>query len=158
VGTGADVERQTFPPSFDTLSAKVQSEMELYDRDYGTLADGLCISFYGTIELTGCVRDQAIRETFIVSQLKEDAILGMPFLKRHRFLIYFSKSAMLMASQELTCVDKFGRPLMGGVQVVRYRAAPGLPFSVESIIAKFPCWRWWKVHTKESNSPATSIS
>jgi len=66
---------------FDTLSAKVRNELEPYDGEYGTLADGSCIPFYGIIELTGRVRDQAIQETFIVSQLKEDAILGMPFLK-----------------------------------------------------------------------------
>jgi len=66
---------------FDTLSAKVRCELEPYDGEYGTLADGSCIPFSGIIELTGRVRDQAIQETFIVSQLKEDAILGMPFLK-----------------------------------------------------------------------------
>lgn len=36
--------------------------------------------FYGIVELTGRVRNQVIQETFIVSQVKEDAILGMPFL------------------------------------------------------------------------------
>ena len=66
---------------FDTLSAKVRSEMEPYNGEYGTLADGSCIPFYGIKELTGRVRDQAIQETFIFSQLKQDAILGMPFLK-----------------------------------------------------------------------------
>jgi len=45
------------------------------------LADVSWIPFYGVVELTGKVRDQVINETFIVSQLKEDAILGMPFLK-----------------------------------------------------------------------------
>jgi len=62
---------------------------------------------------------------FIVSQLKEDSILGMPFLKRHRCHIDFNKSAMLMGSRELTCVDKFGCPLVGDVQVVRNCTIPG---------------------------------
>jgi len=52
--------------------------------------------------------------TFIVSQLKENAILGMPFLKRHECHIDFSKSAVVMAGSKLTCVDKFSRPLVGG--------------------------------------------
>jgi len=103
---------------FDTLSTKVRNELEPYDGEYGTLADWLCIPFYGIIELTGCARDQAIQETFIAGQLKEDAILRMPFLKRHGCRIDFSKSAMLMGDRELTSVDKFGRPLAGGVQVV----------------------------------------
>jgi len=48
---------------FDTLSARVQGRMEPYHGEYGTLADGSCIPFYGVIELTGRVRDQAIQET-----------------------------------------------------------------------------------------------
>jgi len=99
--------------------------LEPYDEEYGTLADGSCIPFYGIIELTGCVRDQAIQETFVIGQLKEDAILGMPFLKQHGCRIDFSKSAMLMGDRELTCVNKFGRPLAGGVQVVRNCTIPG---------------------------------
>jgi len=35
------------------------------------------------VELTGQVHDQLISETFIISQLKKDAIMGMPFLKGH---------------------------------------------------------------------------
>jgi len=104
---------------FDALPHKERREIEPYIGEHGTLADGSCIPFYGIIVLTGRVRDQVIQETFVVSQLEEDAILGMPFLKRHRCRINFSKFAILMASKELTCVDKSGCPLMGGVQVVR---------------------------------------
>jgi len=75
--------------------------------------------------LTGRVRDQVISKTFIVSQLKEDAILGMPFLKRHRCHIDFNKSAVVMAGRELACMDRFGRPLVGGLQVVLYLGALG---------------------------------
>jgi len=89
------------------------------------LADGSCIPFYGIVELTGRVRDQAIQGTFNVSQLKEDAILGMPFLKGHECHIDFSKSAVVMAGRELTCVDKFGHPLVKGIQVVRSFTIPG---------------------------------
>jgi len=81
-------------------------------------------SIYGIVELTGCVLDQAIKETFIVSQLKKYAILGMLFLRKHGCHINFSKSATVMAGRELTCVDKFGRLLVGGVQVVRRCTIP----------------------------------
>jgi len=37
----------------------------------------------------------------------------------------FQKSAVVMAGKELVCVDKFGRPLVGGVQVVRDCMVPG---------------------------------
>jgi len=66
---------------FDTLSASDRASLEPYEGKHGMLADGLCIPFYGVIELTGRVRDQVISESFIVSHFKEDAILGMPFLK-----------------------------------------------------------------------------
>jgi len=103
---------------FDTLSAKLRGEMEPYNGECCTLADGSCILFDGIIELTGRVRDQTIQEMFIVSQLKEDAILGMSFLKRHGCHIDFSKSAIVMSGRELACVNKFGRPLVGDMQVV----------------------------------------
>jgi len=97
---------------FDTLSARDRANLEPYEREHGMLADRLCIPFYGVIELTGRVRDQVISETFIVSQLKEDAILGMPFLKRHKWHIDFNKSVVMMAGRELACVDRFGSPLV----------------------------------------------
>jgi len=58
---------------FDILSAKNKAGLEPYDRKHGTLAKGSCIPLYGIVGLTGLVRDQAIQETFIASQLKEDA-------------------------------------------------------------------------------------
>jgi len=109
---------------FDTLGARERASLEPYEGAHGTLADGSCIPFYGVISLPGRVRDQAIHETFIVSQLKEDAILGMPFLEKYQCRMDFQKSVVVMAGQELVCVDKFGRPLVGGVQVVRDCTVP----------------------------------
>jgi len=94
---------------FDTLSTKVRNGLEPYEGDYGTLADGSCIPFYGVFELTRCVRDQTIQETFIVRQLNEDAVFVMPFLQQRGCCINFSKSVMLMGNRDLACVDKFGR-------------------------------------------------
>jgi len=110
---------------FDTLGARDRASLEPYEGEHGTLADGSCIPFYGVIELTGRVRDQVISETFIVSQLKKDAILGIPFLKRHRYQIDFNKSAVVMAGRELACVDRFSRPLVGRVHVVQSCTVPG---------------------------------
>jgi len=109
---------------FDTLGARERASLEPYKGAHGTLADESCIPFYGVISLPGCVHDQAINETFIVSQLKEDAILGMPFLEKHQCRMDFQKSVVVMAGEELVCVDKFGRPLVGGVQVVRDCTVP----------------------------------
>lgn len=95
---------------FDTLSVQVRKQLEPYEGSHGTLADGSSISFYGIIEFAGSVCSQAIQEMFIVGQSQEDAILGMPFLQRHRCSIDFKKSVVMMGDKELTCVDKFGRP------------------------------------------------
>jgi len=119
---------------FDTLSARDRASPEPYEGEHGTLADESCIPFYGVVELTGRVRDQVINETFILSEPKEDAILGMPFLKRHRCHIDFNKSAVVMAGRELACVDRFGRPLVGECRwysIVRYLGTLGLQFAAE---------------------------
>jgi len=110
---------------FDTLGVAIKRRLAPYEGSPGTLADGSCIPFCGIIELAGRVRDQNIQETFIVRQLNEDAILGMPFLQRHGCHIDFSKSVMVMGHKELTCVDKLGRSLAGGIQVVRSCTIPG---------------------------------
>jgi len=104
---------------FDTLSAQIRNRLEPYKGDHGTLADGSWITFYGIIELPGSFHDRTIQETFLVGQLQEDAILGMPFLQRHSCRIDFGISAILMGDQMLSCVDKFGRPLTGEEPIVR---------------------------------------
>jgi len=43
----------------------------------------------------------------------------MPFLKQQKCHIDFSELAVMLAGRELACVDRFGRPLVGEVQVVR---------------------------------------
>ena len=91
----------------------VGENLEPYEGDHGTLVDGSCIPFYGVIELTGRAHDQVISKTFTLSQLKEDAILGIPFLKRHKCDIDFNKLAVMLAERELACVDSFSRSLVG---------------------------------------------
>jgi len=65
-----------------------------------------------------------IHKTFIVSQLKEDTILGMSFLEKHQCRMDFQKSVVVMAGRELVCVDKFGSSLVGGVQVAQGCTVP----------------------------------
>jgi len=61
----------------------------------------------------------------VISPVEEKAILEMPFRKRHGCRIDFSRSALLMAGRELTCVNKSGRPLAGSVQAVHKCTIPG---------------------------------
>jgi len=119
---------------FDTLNARDRANLEPYEGEQSTLAGGSCIPFYEVIELKGRVRDQVISETFIISQLKEDAILGMPFFKRHRCHIDFNKSAVMLGRRDLACVDKFGRPLVGKCRwcgAAPFLGAPGLQLAAQ---------------------------
>jgi len=68
---------------FDTLGVCDWASLEPYEKAHGTLADELCIPFYGVITLPRQVRDQVIYKTFVISHLEEDAILDMPFLEKH---------------------------------------------------------------------------
>jgi len=79
--------------------------------------------FYGIIEQAEQVRDEVIHETFIVSQLKDNTILGMLFLVWHRCHINFSKSSVVMARRQLACVNKFGKPLVGSCMISRFSQA-----------------------------------
>jgi len=81
----------------------------------------------------------------------------MAFLQRHACRIDFSKSAMLMGDRELACVDKFGRSLAGGVQVVKVyytRPLPGHHSLHSPPVAISPGLELLKVRTLESDPPA----
>jgi len=110
---------------FDTFGAAIKKRLAPYEGGHGILADGLCIPFCGIIELAERVRNQNIQETFIVRQLNEDAILGMPFSQRYGCHMDFGKSVMVMGNKELTCVEKLGCSLAGGIQVVQNCTIPG---------------------------------
>lgn len=97
---------------FDMLSTEDRANLNPCKGEHNMLVDRLCIPFYGIIELTERVLDQVINQTFIVSQLKENAILGMPFLKRHMYHIDINKLAVMMTKHKLACLDKLGRPLV----------------------------------------------
>jgi len=74
-----------------------------------------------------------INKTFIFSQLKEDAVLGMPFLKRHRCHINFNKSAVVMAGREPVLTD-LAASWWGECRwysSVLYLGAVGLQFAAE---------------------------
>jgi len=67
-------------------------------------------SFYDILILPGRVCGQVYHETFIVSHLKEDAILGMPFLDKHQCRMDFQNSALVMAGKELFALISLAGP------------------------------------------------
>jgi hypothetical protein len=72
----------------------------------------------------GRLSDQKMEETFVISKIKEDAILGMPFLVAHHCAIEFRKPALVIDGQSLLCTDRHGRQFTCSVQVVRDTSIP----------------------------------
>ena len=64
---------------FDRLSRGIREQLEESDT-HGLLADGTSLPFYGVIRFPVKLRVVKTEEVFIVSQISEDAFLGMPFL------------------------------------------------------------------------------
>lgn len=100
---------------FDCVPSRVKEQQEGNER-YGLLADGIRLTLYGIIRLAGRVRDVCIEENFLVIQLTEDDIQGMPFLAAHDCKMDFAKPVISVAGRELVCTDKHGRLMVSGVQ------------------------------------------
>ena len=58
---------------FDRLPERVRSQKQDY-ASYGLLADGTRLPFFGMVRLAVRLRQVKIEETFVVSQISEDAI------------------------------------------------------------------------------------
>ena len=63
------------------------------------------------------LRDVKIEETFVVSSISEDAILGMPFLAAHNCTMDFGRPVLTINGRELTCTDRHGWLLASRVQI-----------------------------------------
>ena len=95
---------------FDTLPRTTRDQLSDYESHW-ILADGSQLPFYGTIRLTLRLRELRIQETFIVSKISEDAILGMPFLTQHKCAMEFGRSTLVIDGHTMPCVDRHGRTL-----------------------------------------------
>ena len=116
--------------TYDNLPERIRSTLERQDR-FGILADGSKLPFYGVIRLTGRVRDVPIEEVFVVSQISEDAILGMPFLAAHSCKMEFGNPIIEVQGKKLQCTDRHGRLLVSQVQVWReVTVQPGTEASI----------------------------
>ena len=120
-------------PLFDRLPENVRSQKEEYAR-YGLLADGTRLPFYGIVKLSIRLRQVKTDEVFIVSQINEDAILGMPFLVDRQCSMDFKKPVIQLNGHEIKCTDRQGRLLSNRVQAVRGRVLP--PESEQTILCK----------------------
>ncbi|XP_067932718.1 uncharacterized protein [Watersipora subatra] len=75
---------------FDRLPEAVKNRLEA-SHSHGLLTDGTRLPFYGVVHPPIQLRDVKTEETFVVSQIREDALLGMPFLTAHRCALEFDR-------------------------------------------------------------------
>ena len=108
---------------FDKLPMQIKDEVQSHES-HGFMADGTRLPFYGLIKIPIRLRDVKTEETFVISSIKEDAILGMPFFKQNKCTIEFEQSTMKIGSRFLRCTDRLGRSLTSKVQVVQQMVLP----------------------------------
>ena len=118
---------------FDRLPERVKSEKKEYAR-HGLLADGTRLPFYGIIKLKMRLRQVKTEEAFIISQISEDAILGMPFLVERQCAMDFKRPVLQISGQEVKCTDCQGRLLANSIQAVRQEVLP--PESEKTILCR----------------------
>ena len=118
---------------FDRLPERVRTQREEYAK-HGLLADGTRLPFYGIIKLDIRLRQVKTQETFIISQINEDAILGMPFLVERKCAMDFQRPVLKLDGQEVRCTDRQGRLLVNRIQAVRGEVIP--PESEKTILCR----------------------
>ena len=67
---------------FDQLPQKTQATNQEYAA-HGIMANGARLAFSGLIKTDFRVRQHHGEETFVVGDIDEDVVLGMPFLAKH---------------------------------------------------------------------------
>ena len=108
---------------FDRLPDKIKAQKEEYSR-HGLLADGTRLPFYGILKLNVRLRQVKTEVIFIVSQINEDAILGMPFLVERRCAMDFHRPILRLDGHEVKCTDRQGRLLANNIQAIRGEVLP----------------------------------
>ena len=67
------------------------------------------LKFYGILQVSGYLRNVKFEENFVVSQIREDAILGMPFLMARDCTMSFERSVVTLEGRELPYTDGYGQ-------------------------------------------------
>ena len=88
------------------------------------MADGTRLPFYGVVKIPIKIRDVKLEEIFVISQISEDAILGMPFLTNHDCCMEFIKPVVTFGEKKFVCTDRYRRLMASRVQTVRKVTIP----------------------------------
>ena len=109
---------------FDMLPSHLTSGLVPCDDRHGALADGTLLPFHGLLQVEMRVRSHALAATFMVADIKEDAILAMPFLVGQRCVIDYDLPYITLNGKAVSCTDRHGRRLHGALQALRTTTIP----------------------------------
>ena len=115
---------------FERLSNQFRDRLGPYDSQ-GVLADGSPMEILGMLEASGKLGDIAFTTKFLICPIREDAILGMPFLEQNGCMLDFAKQCLMLKDEDLKCVDRHGNRLQSKIQVVHDEKI--LPFSEKTV-------------------------
>ena len=101
---------------FQRLPKVIKEAMVTLEDRGGVLADGSRIIFEGMVRLELKVRTEVFLTTLLIGNIREDVILGMPFLKEHACSLEFGEPYLIVKGRRLLCTDRLGRPLACGLQ------------------------------------------
>ena len=108
---------------FDRLPAQTRQQM-VYGETVAAMADGSGLHIYGSVGLTGRLRNVPFEARFLVCRISDNAILGMEFLSRHDCSVACDKGLLVMGGKTIQCTDRSGRLLANKVQVTRTLTLP----------------------------------
>ena len=89
---------------FDRLPAQMRQQM-VYGETVAAIADGSGLHIYGSISLTGRLRNVPFEARFLVCRISDNGILGMEFLSRHDCSVACDKGLLVMGGKTTQCMD-----------------------------------------------------
>ena len=96
----------------------------VYGKTVAAMADGSGLHIYGSISLTGRLRNVPFEAKFLVCCVSDNAILGMEFLSHYDCSVACDKGLLVMGGKTIQCSDRTGRLLANKVQLTRTLTLP----------------------------------
>ena len=89
-----------FRTVFDRLQA--QTRQHMFSREtVAAIADGSGLHIYGSIGLTGCLRNVQFEARFLICCISNNAILEMEFLSQHDCSVACDKRLLVMEGKTI---------------------------------------------------------
>ena len=119
---------------FEKLFPDCKHSLEPFQHQVGKLADGSSLQFLGKLNLTGRLRSEFVKISFVIADIDLEAILGMPFLQSQDCHVRFADSILSINGRQLPCTDRHGIELASKVQVIHNVIIP--PYTEQLVPCK----------------------